>query len=96
MGENNKEMIQNFGDMVNATERLAKPWQDECERWKQTMEKKTKHHTIRMIATNLFWMIVTAMLIWFAYMTPIDADQEQNFNDQAQHQSYSEGVTDGD
>ncbi len=95
MEDNSKEMIQNFGDMVNATESLAKPWQDECERWKQTMEKKTKHHTIQMIATNLFWMIVTGMLIWFAYMTPVDVGQEQNFEQQSQSQNYSEGVTNG-
>ena len=89
------EMIQNFGDMVNATERLAQPWQDECQRWKEVAEKKQKHHTIQMILTNLFWCIIVGMLVWFAYMTPVDVGQEQNFEQQTQVQNYSEGVTDG-
>ncbi len=94
MDERN-EMIQNFGDMVNATERLAKPWQDECQRWKDDAGKAKKHHTIQMILTNLFWCIIVALLVWFAYMTPIESDQEQNFEAQTQTQTYSEGVTDG-
>ena len=91
-----KEMIENFGDMVNATERLAKPWQDECQRWKEVAEKRQKHHTIRLIVTNLLWMIVTASLIWFAYMAPIESSQEQELPEGTQHQSYSQGVTDGE
>lgn len=90
------EMIENFGDMVNATERMSKPWQDECQRWKEVAEKKQKHHTIQMILTNLFWAVIVALLIWFAYMTPIDSTQEQDFENGSQHQSYSQGVTNGD
>lgn len=83
--EENKETIQNFGDMVNATQQLSKPWQEH-----------TKRLTLALILTNLFWAIIVGMFVWFAYMTPIDADQEQDFTEQTQHQSYSEGVTDGD
>lgn len=96
MDEDREEMIQNFSDMVHATERLSKPWQDECERWKQVAEKKQKHHTIQLVLTNVFWMIVTGALIWFAYMSPIDVTQEQDFTSSTQSQTYSEGVIDGD
>lgn len=83
--DENKETIQNFGDMVNATQQLSKPWQEH-----------TRRLTLALILTNLFWAIIVGMFVWFAYMTPIDVDQEQDFNDQTQHQYYSEGVTNGD
>lgn len=78
------KMIDNFGDMVNATERMSNPW-------KETVWKLLK----ALVLTNLFWAIIVGMLIWFAYMTPIDSSQNQDFSDQTQHQSYSEGVTNG-
>lgn len=74
----NKETVQNFGDMVNGVDRLTKPWR------------------IALIVTNILWSAIVALLIWFAYMTPIDASQEQDFTQQTQSQSYSEGVTNGD
>ena len=80
-----KEMMENFGDMVNATERMSAPW-------KETAWKLLK----ALVLTNLFWAVIVAMLVWFAYMTPIDSSQEQDFSGQTQHQSYSEGVTDGE
>lgn len=83
--EENKDTIQNFGDMVNATQKLSQPWQEH-----------TKRLTVALILTNLFWAVIVGMFVWFAYMTPIDIDQEQDFTDQTQNQSYSEGVTDGD
>lgn len=80
-----EEKIQSFGDMVNATQKLSQPWQNH-----------TKHLTIALIVTNLFWAIIVGLLVWFAYMTPMDVDQQQDFTSQTQTQSYSEGVTDGD
>lgn len=44
--------------------------------------------------SNILWAIIVAMLVWFAYMTPIDMDQSQNqqgFETQTQQQYYSEG-----
>lgn len=80
-----KETIQNFGDMVNATEKMSAPWRETL--WK----------VIRaLIITNVLWAIIVAMLVWFAYMTPVDVGQEQDFTSQVQTQNYSEGVTDGD
>lgn len=80
-----KETIQNFGDMVNATQQLSKPWQEH-----------TRRLTLALILTNLFWAIIVGMFVWFAYMTPVDVGQEQDFTGQVQTQNYSEGVTDGD
>lgn len=83
--DENKEAIQNFGDMVNATQQLSKPWQEH-----------TRRLTIALILTNLFWAIIVGMFVWFAYMTPVDVDQVQDFDNNTQQQSYSEGVTNGD
>lgn len=91
----NKDMIQNFADMVNATERMSDPWQEECQRWKDVIEKKQKHHTIQMICTNAFWAIIVALLIWFAYMTPIESTQAQDLPEGTQQQSFSQGATYG-
>lgn len=83
MEENEK--IQNFGDMVNATEKLSAPWRETV--WKLIRA---------LVITNLLWAIIVGLLVWFAYMTPVDVGQEQNFEQQQQTQSYSEGVTSGD
>lgn len=80
-----KEMMENFGDMVNATERMSAPW-------KETAWKLLK----ALVLTNLFWAVIVAMLVWFAYMTPIESSQEQELPEGTQHQSYSQGVTDGE
>lgn len=71
------EKIQNFGDMVEATEKLVKPWR------------------IVTIVSNCLWAFIVAMLIWFAYMTPVEVGQNQDFTQQIQGQTYSEGVTQG-
>ncbi len=76
-----KQDIQNFSDMVNATEKLTKPWK------------------VALIVTNIAWAVIVGMLIWFAYMTPVDVGQEQSIQDQTQNQTqtqnYNHGVTDG-
>lgn len=78
------EKIQSFGDMVDATEKMSAPW-------RETAFKLVK----ALILTNLFWAIVLGLFIWFAYMTPMDIEQEQDFTGQTQTQGYSEGVTRG-
>ena len=47
-----KEKIQSFGEMVSATERMSKPWQD-----------TVKHLIWAIIGTNLFWAVIVAMLV---------------------------------
>lgn len=78
------EKIQSFGDMVDAVERLTKPIQDENEK----------------LHKQLFWERIIlggiiAIFIWFAYMTPVELEQNQNLPDSSQTQSYSEGATGG-
>lgn len=80
----NKEKIQSFGDMVNATEKLAEPY-----------KKFTFWSLIALIATNLFWAVIVAMLVFFAYMTPAEMSQEQDFDAHQQSQTYTEGATKG-
>lgn len=80
-----KEKIQSFGDMVSATEKLAEPY-----------KKFAFGSIIALIATNLFWAIIVGMLVFFAYMTPAEMSQEQNFDTHQQSQSYTEGATNGD
>lgn len=71
------EKVQSFGEMVESTRKLTKPW------------------IIALIVTNALWAAVTFSLIWFAYMTPIDVDQAQDFDGHTQNQGYSQGVTQG-
>ena len=59
--------------------------------WRETVWKLVK----ALIITNLLWAIIVGMLVWFAYMTPVDFGQEQNFEQQSQTQNYFEGVTNG-
>lgn len=80
----NKETIQNFCDMVNATEKLTKPWKTFC---------------IWLIAalflTNAIWGLVHWSQIRYAYLTPTEMSQEQQFDEHNQSQNYSEGATNG-
>lgn len=78
------EKIQSFGDMVDATDKMSAPW-------RETVFKLVK----ALVITNLFWAIVLGAFIWFAYMTPVEMEQGQQFDQQTQSQSYSEGVTNG-
>ena len=90
--DKDQETIQNFSDMVNATERMSKPWQDECERLHKSADK-TK---LALVVTNLFWAVIVGLLIWFAYMTPVESTQNQTLPDGTQTQTYSQGVTNGE
>ncbi len=79
-----KEKIQNFGDMVDAVERLTKPIQEENER----------------LHKHLWWEriilggIILALAL-LAYLAPVEMEQGQQFDDGTQSQSYSDGVTGG-
>ena len=79
MTDNDK--IQNFGDMVDATERMSSPW-------RETVYKLVK----ALVITNFLWAFVLGLFIWFAYMTPVEIEQGQQFDEKTQSQSYSEGV----
>lgn len=71
-----KEKIQSFGDMVEASDKLAAPW------------RKTNFIlTIALVLTNLFWAIALCIFIWLAYMAPDTTYQYQDFGGQSQGQS---------
>ncbi len=82
---NDKEKIENFGDMVDATEKMSAPW------------RETVFKMIRVLAiTNFLWAIVFAIFIWFAYMAPDTTYQTQEFDGHQQVQSSgTEVVTQG-
>lgn len=79
------EKIQSFGDMVEATERLTKPW-------------KTFVGLLlaALVLTNAIWGFVHWKQLQYAYMTPTEITQNQEFDQHTQNQSYSEGATSGD
>lgn len=86
MENKDMETIKNFSDMVNATEKLSKPW-------REIAFKLIK----ALILTNLFWAVVLAAFIWFAYMAPDTTYQQQAFEGHEQVQSSgTEVVTRGD
>lgn len=83
MDENNK--IQSFGDMVNATDRLTRPWRIA---FALTL--------VALVLTNAIWGFVHWKQLKYAYMTPEEWTQEQLYDEQAQNQSHTSGVTDGE
>lgn len=80
-----KEKIQNFCDMVEATEKVTKPW-----------KVFAGYLLAALVLTNLIWGFVHFKQIQYAYMTPTEVVQEQQFDEHTQSQNYSSGVTDGD
>lgn len=78
------ERIQNFGDMVAATESLIKPWKWFC-----------GFLLVALVFTNLIWGFAHFKQIQYAYLTPVEFEQAQQFDEHTQSQSYNEGVTNG-
>lgn len=83
------EKIQSFADMVDAVEKLTKPIQDENVRLHEQIDKM--HH--QMWWERIVLGVLLALFIAFAYLTPVEMEQGQQFDEQAQSQSYSEGAT---
>lgn len=81
---NDKEKIQSFGDLVEASEKITKPWRMLCV-WLLAA----------LVATNLIWGFVHWKQLQYAYMTPEEFSQTQQFDDQTQAQSYSQGAAQG-
>lgn len=61
----------------------------------EATRKLTRPWIIALIVTNVLWMLIVGMLVWFAYMTPTEMTQEQDLTNQHQSQSYTEGATNG-
>lgn len=80
-----KEKIRNFGDMVDASEKITKPWRILCV-WLLAA----------LVITNLIWGFVHWKQLQYAYMTPEEFTQTQHFEDKTQEQKYSQGAAQGD
>lgn len=78
-GMTDKEKILAFGEMVEAAEKLSAPWR-----------KAFIISNIAHVLVELFLAILLGMMIYFAYMEPVDygMEQGQNYNDQTQSQTY--------
>lgn len=85
------EKIQSFGDMVDAVEKLTKPIQDENVRLHGQIDKMHRQMWWERIVLGVLLLAFIA----FAYLTPVEVEQGQDFEVQSQTQSYSEGVTGG-
>lgn len=81
---NDEEKIQSFGDMVEASEKITKPWRTFCA-WLLAA----------LVLTNAIWGFVHWKQLQYAYMTPVEFEQAQQFEEQTQNQSYSEGAARG-
>lgn len=86
-----KEKIQNFGDMVDAVEKLTKPTQDENIRLHAQIDKMHRQMWWERI---VFGIIVLAFIL-LAYLTPVTVEQGQELPEGKQSQSYTEGATSG-
>ncbi len=75
-----KEKILNFGDMVNAADKLSSPWKKLCFVLSAVI-----------VAITLIMGGIIFYLVHCAYMTPTDVTQEQNLTEQIQSQNYSAG-----
>lgn len=85
------EKIQSFGDLVDAVETLTKPIQEENIRLHEQLDKM--HH--QMWWERIVLGVLLLAFIALAYLTPVQVEQGQQFDEHTQSQSYSEGVTGG-
>lgn len=80
-----KEKVQSFGDMVNATDKLTRPWRVA---FALTLAA--------LVLTNAIWGFVHWKQLKYAYMTPEEWTQEQSYDEQIQNQSHTSGAADGE
>lgn len=78
------ERIQNFSDLVAASEQITRPWR-----------KLALWLIFLLFASNLIWGFVHWYHIRVAYMEPTQIVQEQDFDEHKQNQSYASGSTNG-
>lgn len=81
----NKEKVISFGEMAEATQKLNRPWIIFCGLL-----------LAALVLSNALWAFVHYKQLKFAYETPVEFEQGQQFEQQTQTQSYSEGATPGE
>ena len=86
-----KEKIQSFGDMVDAVQKLTKPIEDENQRLHAQIDKMHK----QMWWERIVFGVILLAFVLLAYLAPVEMEQGQDFGDQTQNQSYSEGAAHG-
>lgn len=85
------EKIQNFGDMVDAVEKLTNPIQEENIRLHEQIDKMHRQMWWERVVFGLLLLAFIA----FAYLTPVEMNQGQQFEERTQSQNYSDGFTGG-
>ena len=96
----NEEKIKAFADMVDGIKQLNQPLEDENKRLHEQIDKinaDRKHERkIRNIAFCISFIaigLVFLAFILFAYLTPVEIHQGQDFDEHKQTQDYSEGAS---
>lgn len=82
---NDSEKIQSFGDMVEATQKMNRPWIIFCGLL-----------LAALILSNALWAFVHFKQIQYAYMTPETFSQTQDYENMTQEQNHEQGATFGD
>lgn len=80
-----KEKIASFGDLVEASEKLTRPWKI-LAGWL----------LVALVLTNVVWGFVHWKQLQYAYMTPEEFSQTQDFDGRTQEQHSSQGAAQGD
>ena len=84
MENKDQEKIMNFTDMVEASRKMNKPWIIFCGLL-----------LAALILSNALWAYVHAKQLEYAYMTPTEYSQSQDFDGHTQEQQYSQGTAQG-
>lgn len=79
------DKILSFSDMVKASKSLCKPWIILCGLL-----------LAALVITNAIWGFVHWKQLQYAYMTPIEVEQGQQFEQKTQSQAYRDGSASGD
>ena len=79
---NDREKILSFGEMVEATEKLSRPW-----------KKAFLISNVAHIIIEVALVFLLGMFLWLAYMEPVGVDmgQNQDYENQSQTQTYTYG-----
>lgn len=81
---NDTEKVMSFGDMVDASRKMSRPWIIFCGLL-----------LAALILSNALWAFVHWKQLQYAYMTPETFSQSQDYDNQTQEQTHGQGATSG-